>query len=132
MNPIQPRQILMAVGTVAGACAIAVPAALGLSGNPSFSQRIPVGVPSTAQQVSFDDHTTTRELIDRRTTGRNDDRRHAEPGDDRSRHAEPGDDRGRDDHGGSRNRGHGSDDRGGDDHGDDHGGRHGSDDQGGR
>jgi hypothetical protein len=105
VNPIQPRRIVLAVGTVAGACAIAVPAALGLSGNPSFSQRIPIGVPSTAQQVSFDDRSHAFEPVVDSTLRPDDRRRHSEPGDDHS------------------HRDHGHDDHRNDDHGNDHGDR---------
>ena len=48
-------RILVVVAGAAGACAIAVPAALGFSDNPSFNQRIPVRVPQSAKIVHFDD-----------------------------------------------------------------------------
>ena len=50
------NRLLILVGGAAGACAIAVPLVLGLSGNPSFSERIPVRAPSSAHLVEFDGH----------------------------------------------------------------------------
>ena len=125
------------IGSAAIALA-AVPAAVGLWGNASFSQAVPVRVPASAQVVtvtapaSVDDHGGDRPR-DQRT----------EPGDDRdssgrgSSNSGPGsDDSGRhggddDDsrHGGSGSRHGGDDDGSGHDAGDDHGsGGHGSDD----
>jgi hypothetical protein len=89
---------LMIVTAIAGAsCAIAVPAVAGLAGNPSFSHRLPVRVPSQAQLVHFDDSG--------KVVGVASQSRLTEPGDDRgtdigvarsSRAPEPGDDRGGD------------------------------------
>ena len=47
-------RLLIGLAAMVGACAIAVPAVLGLSGNSAFSQHIRVRVPSTAHSVSFD------------------------------------------------------------------------------
>lgn len=114
------NRIALAVASAAAACAAAVPAVLGLSGNPSFSQHIPVPVPSKAHLVQFDDSgqavgditSSTSDLrYEDRSSGRvrepGDDRGSRssshEPGDDHggerptassSRHREPGDDRG--------------------------------------
>jgi uncharacterized membrane protein YgcG len=101
------NRLLVLVAGAAGACAVAVPLVLGLSGNPSFSQRIPVRVPSAAHLVEFDDRgrvvdagastpaaaisTSPRRQAPRPAPVRSS--RHPEPGDDRSTHAEPGDDR---------------------------------------
>lgn len=121
MNHTTARRALILVGSAAGACAIAVPAALGLSHNPSFSQRIPVRVPAAAQVAAAHDDTRTVEVVHRHhrkhhhaerpthhrtATTRREPTEHptpaarvrtreAEPGDDRGRPAtEPGDDRG--------------------------------------
>ena len=67
------KKLLIAAAVAAAA---AVPGVIGLAGNASFAQSVPVHVPAGVSTV--DDHG-----------------RHAEPGDDRGRHAEPGDDRGR-------------------------------------
>ena len=66
------KKLLIAAAVAAAA---AVPGVIGLAGNASFAQSVPVHVPAGASTI--DDHG-----------------RHAEPGDDRGRHAEPGDDRG--------------------------------------
>ena len=129
LSPAQ--RALVVIGTAAGACAIAVPAALGLAGNPSFSQRIPVRVPSSAHLVTADDHGSDAAEAIHRHKGRHEaTRRHddpttsatprgtePEPGDDRGRgtEPEPGDDRGR-----------GTEPEPGDDRGDDRGGDRGS------
>jgi uncharacterized membrane protein YgcG len=88
------KTIMILSGAAAAACAIALPAAAGLSGNPSFSHRIPVHVPSQAQLVQFDDHGGI-------VTSPADRGREPEPGDDRGvdpsdgpGEPEPGDDRG--------------------------------------
>ena len=129
---IQPyRRIATVLATAAGACAIAVPAAAGLSNNPTFSEHIRVPVPTAAHRVSFD-HGTVREAGDDHGGLTRHATRHAEPGDDHghdhggaTRHAEPGDDHG-DDHGGATRHA-----EPGDDHGHDHGhGGHGHDDHG--
>ena len=57
------QRILTAIGTVTGACAIAVPAALALSHNPTFGQRILLHAPSSAHVVTFDDHGGVIELV---------------------------------------------------------------------
>src|SRR3954471_6808668 len=111
------NRLVMAVATVTAAGAVAVPAVLGLSDNPSFSQRIPVPVPSSAQLVQYDDH---GQVADDRAISTSSSARSshsAEPGDDHggqrhSREPEPGDDHGGlrtsrepepgDDHGGLR------------------------------
>ncbi len=66
------KKLLITAAVVAIA---AVPGVIGLVGNASFAQSVPVQVPAGAS--TLDDHG-----------------RHAEPGDDHGRHAEPGDDRG--------------------------------------
>jgi hypothetical protein len=125
--------LITAVAVAAGAIA-AAPAIAGLAGNPSFSQQIPVRVPSQAQLVQAAEQEPSRTpsssaVPTRSMTPEPGDRQrtaHPEPGDDRGRgssHAEPGDDRGRgsshpepgDDRGGRRqaNGGRGSDDHGG-------------------
>lgn len=118
------KSLLIIVAGAAGACAIAIPAAVGLSGNPSFSQRIPVRVPTSAHVIKFDDHGKAIEKGTRRssksTTPKAAPSKTAtsEPGDDNGTHSEPGDDRN-----------HGS--GGGSGHGGGHGsGGHGSDDGG--
>ncbi|HEY8300276.1 MAG TPA: hypothetical protein VIG48_00110 [Jatrophihabitans sp.] len=74
-----------AVGVGVGVGAIAVPAAVGLSNNPTFSQHLPVPVPSIAHRVGFDDHGTLREAHARHA-------RQVEPRDNHGRHLELGDD----------------------------------------
>ncbi len=104
------QRILAAIGAATGACAIAVPAALALSHNPSFGERIPVNVPSSAHVVSFDNHGGVIEVAHRHRhgVGHPKGRHHddptssmlpsgtaSEPGDDRSStEPEPGDDHG--------------------------------------
>jgi hypothetical protein len=108
MSLSRSQRIMIAVGAAAGACAIAVPAAVGLSGTPTFSQRIPVRVPTSAQVITYDDHGRTVAAHDagddspRSGTpstsaepSRSAHSRHEpEPGDDRGSTVEPGDDRG--------------------------------------
>lgn len=135
------NRLVIAVGTATAACAAAVPAVLGLSGNPSFSQHIPVPVPSHAQLVHFDDR--GRIADDRLSPSASSSQSTSsdEPGDDHgglrtSREPEPGDDHGGlrpssepepgDDHGGLRTS---SEPEPGDDHGGDRG-RGGGDDGG--
>ncbi|HZZ97840.1 MAG TPA: hypothetical protein VFE19_12515 [Jatrophihabitantaceae bacterium] len=48
------RALLIFLAGTGCACAVAVPAVIGLSGNPSFSQRIPVRAPAAAHFVTFD------------------------------------------------------------------------------
>jgi hypothetical protein len=147
------NRLILAVATATAACGAAVPAVLGLSGNPSFSQHIKVPVPSQAHLVQYDDRgqivlDTSRAASPARASTS----REPEPGDDHgglrgSHEAQPGDDHGGlrtsheaqpgDDHGGLRTS---SEPEPGDDHGglrttssepepgDDHGGRGGSDD----
>ena len=76
------KKLLIAAAVAAAA---AVPGVIGLAGNASFAQSVPVQVPAGASTI--DDHGRHAEPGDDRG-------RHAEPGDDRGRHAEPGDDRG--------------------------------------
>ena len=76
------KKLLIAAAVAAAA---AVPGVIGLAGNASFAQGVPVQVPAGASTI--DDHGRHAEPGDDRG-------RHAEPGDDRGRHAEPGDDRG--------------------------------------
>lgn len=131
------NRLLIAVATATAACAAAVPAVLGLSGNPSFSQHIPVPVPSRAQVVQFDDRGRIADDRFSASPSPSGSTSHTETGDDHgglrtSREPEPGDD------GGDRGRGDGVDDgqtspsgadhrghHGGDDDGDDHGGHSG-------
>ena len=77
------KKLLIAAAVVAVA---AVPGVIGLAGNASFAQSVPVQVPAGASTI--DDHGRHAEPGDDRG-------RHAEPGDDRGQRAEPGDDRGR-------------------------------------
>lgn len=105
------KRIIM---TVAATLLAAVPATIGLVGNTSFAQSVPVHVPSHAVVVD-DSAGQSRKLSD--TTRKADDKgglaKHAEPGDDKggltkkvtgttpsgddkgalTKHAEPGDDR---------------------------------------
>ncbi len=106
------RRIATVLATAAGACAIAVPAAAGLSNNPTFSEHLRVPVPTAAHRVSFDDTAPSGKSATTTaappatpnpatTSGRHHGAitRHAEPGDDHGstgRHAEPGDDHGGD------------------------------------
>jgi hypothetical protein len=80
-----PRRLLISVAGTIGACAIAIPAAVGLANNPSFSERIPVRVPQQAHHISWDDHGKAVESEPRHAAGADDNqgRRQAEPGDDR-------------------------------------------------
>jgi hypothetical protein len=50
------KRLLIGSAVVAGVIAAGIPAAAGLSGNASFSHKLPVRVPSQAQVVKFDDH----------------------------------------------------------------------------
>lgn len=120
--------------TIAAAIAALVPATLGLLGNSTFAQSVPVRVPASAQIMPAEDQptptptaTSSHDELDDHGGDRPRDSR-VEPGDDRdslptasaSHSSGRGhDDSGSDDHGGS---GHGSDDSGNDDH-----GGHGSD-----
>ncbi|MCW2540324.1 MAG: hypothetical protein JWN95_2049 [Frankiales bacterium] len=101
------KRLLIGSAVVAGVIAAGIPAAAGLSGNASFSHKLPVRVPSQAQVVKFDDHghatddssaarspqaSATATATPRAT-------RTAEPGDDNgglrtTKTAEPGDDNG--------------------------------------
>jgi len=108
MTMSSSQRVLAAIGSVAGACAIAVPAAIALSHNPSFGQRIPVHAPSSAHIVSFDDHGGVLEIAHPRRhhhrTEPSSSRRHDDPSSTAmptSHEPEPGDDHGgNDDHGG--------------------------------
>jgi hypothetical protein len=113
------NRLVLAAATAAAACGVAIPAIAGLSGNPSFSQRIPVHLPSSAHVVQFDEagsvvrtsddasrspstvpsSTSTHAWPAGTTSGAptvtsGTSRHEAEPGDDRTAGAaEPGDDR---------------------------------------
>ena len=50
------KRLLIATGITVAALTVATPAVASLSGNPSFSHKLPVRVPSSAQVVKFDDH----------------------------------------------------------------------------
>jgi hypothetical protein len=134
-------RVLVIAGAVASGCAIAVPAVIGLTDNPSFNQRIPVRVPSSARIVTFDDRGAAAEVAHRHkpratpasvTVPRNHDDPSAsprtsgpahEPGDDRGTHVEVGDDHGGHGghgHGGHGDGGHGDGGHGDGGHGDDH------------
>src|SRR5680860_1594666 len=89
------KRIIIAAGA---ALLTAVPATLGLIGNTSFAQNVPVRVPSQASVLN-DDGT----LRDAHATEPGDDKggltTHVEPGDDKgglTTHVEPGDDKGSD------------------------------------
>jgi len=90
------NRLVIAVGTAAAACAAAVPAVLGLSGNPSFSQHIPVPVPSHAQLVHFDDRGRIADDRLSPPASSSQSTSSAEPGDDHGVHrsGEIGDDHG--------------------------------------
>jgi hypothetical protein len=92
------KRVLIFSAAAAAAIAAAVPAVAGLAGNPSFSHKLPVHVPSQAQVVGFDDHghavSTGAASTHASTPSRS-----PEPGDDNggartSRAPEPGDDNG--------------------------------------
>lgn len=136
-------RIALAIGATVAAL---VPATVGLVGNGTFSQNVPVRIPGTAQVLPADDSTpgpsasASPEAGDDHGGDRPRDSR-TEPGDDRdsrSPSASAGHDhggdrsrsgsddrRGADDRSGSDDSGRGSDDSGSDDHG---GSGHGSDD----
>ena len=125
-------RIALAIGATVAAL---VPATVGLVGNGTFSQNVPVRIPGTAQVLPADDSTPTPsasaspEVGDDHGGDRPRDSR-TEPGDDRDSRS-PSDSAGHDagdDHGGDRSRS-GSDDRRGSDDGSDDSGR-GSDDSG--
>jgi hypothetical protein len=100
------KRILIAAAAAVATCGVAIPAFAGLSGNPSFSERIPVRVPSTAQVVHFDDRgkivddgTATNRAKPAVSPTSTEHSRGTEPGDDNggartSSKAEPGDDNG--------------------------------------
>ena len=79
---------------VAGIVAALVPAVIGLAGNASFSQSVPLHAPHQAATHSTS-ATPSPSASSTPSATADDHGRHAEPGDDRGRHAEPGDDRGR-------------------------------------
>ena len=119
------NRILLGAGALV---VVAVPAVLGLWGNASFAESVPVRVPTQAvtstpsPSESADDHGGDVSRDDR-----------TEPGDDRdvqggtSPSTSPSPSPSADDHGGDDN---GTDDNGTNDVGDDHGGSSGSDDSG--
>ncbi len=94
------NRLVIAAATAVAACGVAIPAVAGLSGNPSFSQRIPVRSPSSAHIVDFDDAgDVVRVDTDSRrspsavpSTAIRTHRREANPGADRSHTQEAGDD----------------------------------------
>ena len=86
------KKLLIAAAVAAAA---AVPGVIGLAGNASFAQSVPVHVPAGASTI--DDHGRHAEPGDnhsRHAEPADDRGAKAEPGDDRGNHAEPGDDRG--------------------------------------
>ena len=104
------NRLVAAGSAVAAAALVSVPAVLGLAGNPSFSHRIPVQVPS---QVPDGLRPSDLASLPARPTPSpaSTPTRHDEPGEDHgstTRHNEPGDDHGSttqhsesgDDHGG--------------------------------
>jgi hypothetical protein len=116
------KRLLIGSAVIAGIIAAGIPAAAGLSGNASFSHKLPVRVPSQAQVVKFDDHghatddsgasrsphATASPSASTSATSRA--TKTAEPGDDNgglrtTKTAEPGDDSS---HGGSNDSGHSS------------------------
>ena len=99
-------KLIAIIGTTA--LLAAAPASIGLIGNTSFSEDVPVRVPATATLLDSQGSPTAS------PSHRSHPRGEAEPGDDHGGHgeAESGDDHGR--HGG-----HGGDDSGGDRHGGD-------------
>ena len=121
---VMKKRIAIVIATAGTASVLAAaPAFAGLVGNSSFSQQIPVPVPSGAHQV----HQVEDRLVVNSSSPASSApsrTRHAEPGDDRggvTRTAEPGDDRGgsttsttsgapSDDRGGNGGRGGGTDD----------------------
>jgi hypothetical protein len=118
--------IRTALGAVA-VIACGAPAGLGLLGNSSFSQAVPVRTPQQAVHAAATPPLRTMPTPARRGDDtRADDHRHhggreAEPGDDRGREAEPGDDRQGRHRSDDRHGRHGSGGRhGGGEHGDDH------------
>ncbi len=79
------RLALLAAGSVLAA----IPAVIGLTGNPALSHRVPVRVPGGAQPVQVSD---TQPEVQRQ--GRGSDDVTASPSARPSEHAEPGDDHG--------------------------------------
>jgi hypothetical protein len=94
---IMSRALLYVASVAAAGALAATPAIVGLHGNPSFTQRLPVHVPAKAHRVTF-----TVDSMDRAKSG--DDRRsvHASPtkGDDRAADDRTGQHRARDDRAG--------------------------------
>jgi hypothetical protein len=109
------KRLLIVAGTAIAACAAAMPAFAGISGNPSFSHRLPVRVPAQAQLAHFDDHgDAIVNPADSSKTGTSPTAtpatRRPEPGDDRSNPSgNPGADRDRDRHDGPGDRDRGRD-----------------------
>jgi hypothetical protein len=145
MSHSTARRALILLGSAAGACAIAVPAALGLSHNPSFSQRIPVRAPAAAQVAAAHHDAHTAEVVhrhnrkhhrgeppkhERTATTHREPTEHATPSPVRTREAEPGDDRDRPTTEPGDDRGRPTTEPGDDDHGG-HGGSGGSGGSGG-
>ena len=108
------NRMLTTIAIAVAGCGVAVPAVLGLSGNPSFSQRIHVPVPSQAHLVQYDrqGHLVDDGLTPAGYTTTPSTSRTSAPG----RTVEAGDD-----HGGARTSGSGEPEPG-----DDHGGRSGA------
>jgi hypothetical protein len=80
--------------TISAAVLAAVPATVGLSGNASFAQGVPVRMPSPVM-VAQDKGAPAKHAEPGDDKGGR--AKHAEPGDDkggRAKHAEPGDDKG--------------------------------------
>jgi hypothetical protein len=129
------KRLLIFSAAAAATVTTAVPAVAGLAGNPSFSHKLPVKVPSQAKVVEFEDGRPASTLEPRHSRGPAAVPRTSEPGDDNggvtrnpepsddngglTRHVEPGDDRGsaastktndgsgdKGSHGGSSGRGH--------------------------
>lgn len=135
---MKKKRILWGAGALV---LVAAPAAIGLWGNASFAESVPVRVPASGQVVTptptlsstpspsatpFDDNGD--DSVDDNGGDVPRDQR-VEPGDDRDVQGvvpaptQSSDDHGSDDRGGDDHGGHGGDDRGGDDH-----GGHGGDD----
>lgn len=92
------RMLIISAAAAGALCAAAVPAFAGLSGNPSFSHRVPVHVPGQARIVQFDDHGNMvgehPADSDDNVAGSPTSTSTGEPGDDHGAAVEPGDDHG--------------------------------------
>ncbi len=119
------RRLIIIAATAA---ATAIPAVIGLTGNPALSHRVPVQAPSQTiavqQATEHPGPSTSRSSSTHSEPGDDRGRNHSEPGDDRGRsstHSEPGDDKGGssthsepgDDKGGSSTHSEPGDDKGG-------------------